>query len=50
MEEKDKRQRSKEEKLIFLKAAEEHGITEACQRFGIPHTPVKGKVKIPSLG
>lgn len=38
MEEKDKRQRSKEEKLMFLKAAEEHGITEACQRFGIPHT------------
>jgi len=27
MEEKDKRQRSKEEKLMFLKAAEEHGIT-----------------------
>jgi hypothetical protein len=26
MEEKDRRQRSQEEKLLFLKAAEEHGI------------------------
>jgi transposase InsO family protein len=38
MEGKGKSQRSKEEKLMFLKAAEEHGRTEACQRFGIAHT------------
>jgi len=38
MEEKGKRQRSQEERLMFLKVAEEHGITEACQRFGIPCT------------
>lgn len=36
MEEKDRGQRSQEEKLTFLKVADEHGITEACQRFGIP--------------
>ena len=38
MEEKGKRQRSQEERLMFLKVAEERGITEACQRFGIPRT------------
>jgi len=38
MEERGKRQRSKEERLMFLKVAEEHGITEACQRLGIPRT------------
>jgi len=38
MGEKGKRQRSQEERLMFLKVAEEHGTTEACQRFGIPRT------------
>lgn len=35
MEEKGKKQRSKEERIIILKAADEHGITETCKRFGI---------------
>ena len=38
MEERDRRQKSKEERLTFLKEADEVGIEEACEKYGIPRS------------